>query len=498
MRNREFLNICCVFLFLQIGAVAASSKNVTLRSSGAVGDGKTDDRAAIENALIKAQGAPVDGEGATYAVHGNIELKTNVTFRNATLVQTMEPVDIARYIPSATGKGELTVEPAKALLSKVGSLPLMHASGVASYSEDPILSEDDLKTVVPTIDLRTLSIKGSKDKPVSVRLEKVVIKRGNHPQTGGWEAGGIMIYDASPVQIKDVEVTGDGHGCGISIRNSSNIELQKLNIHDMVWEPYIGDNIYQAASLKSIKEDFGWNTFPVYRFDPARKRFVRVRIQEQISGLEIYDCKNVELLDSRIDRIQTKIGNTLLPLQTDGVTINKGSHIHVKNCHISQTWEGIDFTGTYGDHFLYADCTSADNFTFAFKLAHPKRDGKMVNCTAYRSGNAGFVLEPEMENIEFINCHAFETGSNGYWTKDDGSRVMTIGGFRLFTNRNLPEPLRVKFEQCSAINAANPGSMDFGFASDGGIDLVKREIIATGCTVKGARVKDIHEIVIQK
>ena len=39
--------------------------------------------------------------------------------------------------------------------------------------------------------------------------------------------------------------------------------------------------------------------------------------------------------------------------------------------------------------------------------------------------------------------------------------------------------------------------MDFGFACDGGIDLVEREIIASGCTVKGARVKDIHEMVIR-
>jgi hypothetical protein len=179
------------------------------------------------------------------------------------------------------------------------------------------------------------------------------------------------------------------------------------------------------------------------------------------------------------------------------VTIGNVKNITVKNCHITKTWEGIDFTSSYGDNFLYENCTASDNFTFAFKLAHPKSNGKMINCTAYRAGNAGFVLEPEMENIAFVNCHAFETGSNGYWTKEDGSRVMTIGGFRLFTNPKLPSPLRVQFEKCTAINVENSGTMDFGFACDGGIDPVKREIIATGCAVKGARVEDIHEIAIR-
>ena len=497
MTPRTVLATCCISLALQFPSNTAWSKELTLRSFGAVGDGQTDDRAAIESALIKSDGAPVDGEGAIYAVHGNIELKSNVDLRNATFVQTVRPVDIAKYIPSANGKGELTVQPPEALLTKIGELPLMHASAVATYSEDPVLSAEDLKAVLPMIELRTLAIRGSKDKPVSVRLENIVVRRGSHPQTGGWEAGGIMIYDASPVVLKNIEVTGDGKGTGVSIRNSSKIQLEKLNIHDMEWAPYLGDNVLETVSIKSVKEDFGWNTFPIYKFDTARSRFVRVRIQEQIAGLELRDCEDVELLDSNFDRLQTKIGDSLYPLQTDGVTVGNVNNITVKNCHFTKTWEGIDFTSSYGDNFLYENCTSSDNFTFAFKLAHPKSNGKMINCTAHRAGNAGFVLEPEMENIEFHNCHAFETGSNGYWTKDDGSRVMTIGGFRLFTNKNLPSPLRVKFVKCSAINENYPGSMDFGFACDGGIDLVEREIIASGCAVKGARVKDIHEMVIR-
>jgi hypothetical protein len=64
---------------------------------------------------------------------------------------------------------------------------------------------------------------------------------------------------------------------------------------------------------------------------------------------------------------------------------------------------------------------------------------------------------------------------------------MTIAGFRLATNPALPTPLRIKMEQCSAINANHPGAMDFGFLCDAGIDPADREITATGCTVDGAK-----------
>jgi hypothetical protein len=409
----------------------------------------------------------------------------------------MASVDISKFIPSTNGKGVLTVAPPEALHGMVGTLPLMQANGIASYSEDPALTAEELKEVLPSIALRTLAISGIKGKMVSVQLEKVKIIRGSSPQLGGGDGGGILIDRASPVIMRDVEVTGDGKGAGISITNSSKLQLERLNIHDMIWSPYVGDNVFDVASLKSIKEDFSWNTFPIYQFNAASNRFVRARIREQITGLEVRDCADVNLLDSKIARLQTKLGGKLIPLQSDGVTLANVTKIRVRNCDVSEVWEGIDFSDIRGEDFVYENCTATDTFTFGFKLAHPKRNGKMINCTSYRAGDAGFVMEPEVQNVEFIQCHALETGSNGYWTKDDGSRIMTTGGFRLGTRAGLPTPTHIKFDRCTAINTNQPTTMDFGFACDGGFDAAEREIIAVGCTTQGARVDGIYNIAIK-
>lgn len=495
MPSRALVALFCLTLTVHQSAVVATAAGFTLRSAGAKGDGKTDDRAAIEAALIKANGAPVDGEGATYAVHGNIELKCDVDLRNATLVEVMKAVDISKFIPSASGNSKPTVEPADALRLMIGSLPLLHHSGVATYAEDLELTPEDQEAVLPSIDIRTLAITGTKDKPIAVHLENVKVERGDQPESGNHSGGGIIVFFASPVTMKNVEVTGDGKGSGIHIQDSAKVKLEKLYIHDMIWAPYRGDNIFETTPLQSIKEDFGWNNFPIYQYDAKRNRFVRVRIQEQVSGLHVRDCEDVELLDSKIERLQTKIDGKLYALQADGTTMASIKNLKIHDCHFANVWEGIDFTAQSGENFLFEDNTATDTFTFGFKLAHPKHDGKMINCTSYRAGNAGFIMEPEMENIEFIKCHAVETGANGYWTKADGSRLMTTGGFRLDTRSGLPTPLRIKFDGCSATNTNHPSTMDYGFICEGGIDPADRHIIATDCTAEGAKVKAIQGIV---
>ena len=491
MFDRKLFTAFYLVSTLLLSTSVARSNDLTLRSLGAVGDGKTDDRAAIQEALIKANGSPIDGEGATYAVHGNIDVHVDVNLRNATLVQTMAPVDVSKYIKSAQGNSTPTVEPAEALHSMVGPLPLMHPHGVASYSEDPVLNAEEAAALLPSIHLRTLAISGSQEKPVSVRLEKVRIFRGNHAETGGGEGGAIIVDYAGPVIMNDVEVTGDGKGAGIWITNSSKVRLERLHVHDMNWSPYAGDNIFETTSVKSIKEDFSWNTFPIYQFNSARNQFVRVRIQEQIAGIQIFYCDDVQVLNSRVERLQTRIGDRLYPLQADGMTATNVTNFAVRNCHFSEVWEGIDFNGNKDDSFVCEDCTASDTLTFGFKLAHPKRNGKLINCTAHRAGGAGFVMEPEVENIEFVGCHALETGANGFWTKDDGQRLMTISGFRLGVNTALATPTHIKLKNCTAINIGHPGAMDFGFACESGINPVDRDITATECTVEGAKVDGI-------
>jgi polygalacturonase len=480
---------------MSAGVVRADE--LTLRSMGAVGDGKTDDRAAIQAALIKAAGAVVDGEGATYAILGNITVHNDVNLRNANFIQTMRPIDISEYIPSAQGKGQLTVDPPESLRKMIGTLPVLHANGIATYSDDVVLSDEQTKVLMRTIDLNTLSISGTKDKPVSVRMEKIKINRGKFPETGDDNCAGVFMSFASPIVMNNMEITGNGKGTALSMRNCAKVQLERINIHDMIWAPFLGDNVFQVASAKSIKEDFGWNNFPLYSFRGGEKRFVRMRVREQIAGVLIVDTNDVQIVDSKIERLQAKIGGRLYPLQADGLTVTGVNNLLVRNCQFSKVWEGIDMTGSMCDGILIEDCTATDTLTFGFKLAHPKRNVKLVNCTSIRAGNTGFVMQPEVENIEFIRCRALETGGSGYWIKDDGQRLGSTKGFSLDTNSEMPTPpLRVHFENCAVINKKFPNTLDIGFLCEAGINPAERDITAFNCTVIGA-AKDFQGIVVK-
>ncbi|MBI5683775.1 MAG: right-handed parallel beta-helix repeat-containing protein [Verrucomicrobia bacterium] len=487
--NRHcFIHAIALAVAMSSGPLAATAAPLTLRSLGAVGDGRTNDRAAIEVALNGAKGAPVDGEGLTYAVRGSIEVTTSVDFRNAKLVQTMDPPDTRKYFRSS---GALKVQPADALRSMVKGLPVLRPDGEGTYADNPVPSAGDLAALLPGIALRTLSIRGTEGKPVAVRLEKISIDRGKNPQSGGRSDGaGIRLDYAGPVQMREVVITGDGKGSGLVVSRCAKVRLERLHIHDMNWAPYAGDDIFERLTADEVRDDFGWNNFPIYEFRAGAKRFVRVRIQEQLVGMFVGLSNDVEILDSKIERLQTKIGDLLYPLQSDGMTIGMVTNIVIRNCDIAKAWEGIDFTGKSGRDFVFENCTVTDTIGWAFKLAHPKQNGRIINCTAVRGGISGFLVGAESENIELKGCRALETGANGYWNKADGSRVMTMSGIRIESKAGLPTPRRIKVEQCSAINKQHPGAIDYGILCQA--PRTGREITMAGFTTSGAKIQDIR------
>jgi acyl-CoA thioesterase-1 len=483
--------VACLLAGLIAGAWAQGTpaKTVTLRSLGAVGNGKTDDRVAIEQALNNARGATVDGEGLTYAVQGNIEVRTDVDFRNAKLIQTLVPADTTKFLPSAQGQGTIVVSPPEAMRKMVKGLPVMLPTGVGTYAADPMPTDEDLKTLLPGIVLRTLCISGDQDKSVGVRLENIRIDRGSFPQSGGRNDGkGLMIKYGSPVELRDVEVTGDGKGTGLAISNCRQVRIERVNIHDMCWAPYAGDDVLERLTAAEVRDDFRWNNFPIYEYRAALKRFVRVRIQEQVAGMFIENTEDVVIADSKVERLQTKIGDKLYPLQCDGMTINKVKGLVIRNCRITKVWEGIDFTGAAGRDFVYENCVTSDTLGYGFKLAHPKQNGKLINCTAVDGGQTGFVFGGEVENVVLSGCRALETGANGYWVNGEGKRMKPLSGFLIESIGDTnPFPRQIHIEHCAAINTAHPGAMDFGLQCEPKPEM--REITVTDFTVVGAATR---------
>jgi len=461
----------------------------TLRSFGAIGDGHTDDRAAITAAFEQAGGAPVDGEGLIYAVHGNIDVKTNLDFRNGTLVQTMGPPDTKRFFPS---RGTLKVEPAAAFQKNLKGVPVLRPDGIGTYADNPNPTADELTELLPSIVLRTLAIHGTKADPISVHLDHVKIDRGNHPDSGGRTDGaGIHLEYVSPATLQDVEITGDGKGTGLMISHCSHVRLDRLDIHDMTWAPYAGDDIFDRFNVNEIREDFGWNVFPIYEFRSAAKRFVRVRVQEQLVGIFMGLSSDIQVTNSKIRRLQTSISGGLYPLQSDGMTIGNTQHIKIDHCDLSRTWEAIDFTGKSGEDLEVTHCTAADTIGWAFKIAHPKQHVRYADCIATRGGIAGFLIGADSDDVQLLRCQALETGGNQYWTRADGSHIMRLSGIRIQGTANSPTPRHIHIDDCTAINDEHPGAIDYGILCEAP-DPEARDIKLTNFKTRGAKIKDVQ------
>lgn len=476
---KPFVLTFVVLLALNLPGTAA-----TLRSFGAKGDGKTDDRAALEAALKQSAGQPLDGEGLVYAVDGNVSVNGPVDLRDVTLKQTAGSFDTSPYIQSTQVTEAPKVAPPEALTRMVNGLPLMRHDGVATYPEDPVISGQEKEALRRMLNIRTLFISGTPDKPVSVKLEKVKILRGNHADAGMHSnAAGLYLVSASPLVLNDVEITGDGKGAGLFINNCRKVKLDRVNIHDICWAPYRGDVDFTAAVLS---KDFGWNNSPIYDYNDRQGRFIRVRVQEQLAGLVIAQSEDVEMVNSRVERIGTMIEGKFVPWQADGVTVGAVKNLVMRDCVITEAWEGIDFTGKGVDGFVQENIKISDCFSYSFKYAHPQRNGKVINCVSERASFKGFVIGSESENIEFVNCVALETGSRKYWHREGRARN-GIAGFDLNFDATH-SPRNIVLKDCRAENKEFP-TMEYGFATSDrarnpelGIQLINAK--AEGATIK--------------
>lgn len=465
--------------------LATSAKAATLRSFGARGDGSADDRTAIQEALVKSAGAELDGEGLTYAIDGNIEAAVPIRLRNCTLRQIARTFDTAPFIRSTRNPEPPSVAPADALREMKSGVPLLRFDGVATYPEDPEVSGADRVALLRMLNLRTLFVKGSPAQPLAVSLENVKILMGEHADAGMHSnAAGLYLVGCAPLALTDVEVTGRGKGAGIFVHDCKDVRFRGVNVHDIVWAPYQGDVDFSTAVLR---DDFGWNNSPIYDFQPRTNRFVRVRVQEQLAGIVIAGTENVELSGCRVHRIGTMVEGQFLPWQADGMTISGVKNFTMRDSTVSETWEGIDFTGRGVDGFLQQNITIRDAFSYGFKYAHPQRNGRVIDCVSEQSSFKGFIVGAECENIEFIHCTARDTGARRYWHR--GPRP-SIDGFSLQFEPNH-SPRNITFRDCTATDSASPPNMNFGFQTSDQARKPELGIHLINPQVKGAALREI-------
>lgn len=452
----------------------APAETRTLKSFGAVGDGRKDDTAALQRALDQSDRYCLDGQGDAYRVVGSLRASRNLCLRNATLRQDMAPTDTIGLI---SRRCTATQDTEAVLDCGDGAVPPGRLSEVGAR-----------------ISVRTLLIRGADDsKKLRVFLDRVTVDRGRYPQGGSrTDSAGIWLDGAEQVDFRNVEIHGAGKGFGLLITRSSNVTLDDLFVHDLVWAPYAGDTPLTEAAVATI----GWNAVPIREFrnwggQAGKPKFYGVRVQEQLTCVGLVDVVRVRIRNSRIARCMARFEQRDLPWQTDGLGIGGSSRdILISNLAIDSAWEGIDIVGggTGIENLTIDGLTVANSFGFGVKLGYRLRHSKLSRLTITNSGLAGIVAYGAVDDLSISDAKIDNIGVIGV-----GSTSFlpwphaTLAGMRIDeAPHGVPNNVTLRNIVVTQRSSVRP--YHFGLLNNGGKNVRIDRFEATGFSLEQRRL----------
>ena len=423
-----------------------------------MGDGRADDTAAIVRAFQHSDAYCLDGEGRTYRVAGTLRVFKDICLRNVTLVQSALPINTANYIVHSC-------------------VPVQNPSAVTDCG-DPVIRKDRFAAVWKSLSIRTLLIRPAGNDPIRVNLDHVKIDRGRYAEGGSRsDSAGIWLDGADGVQIRNVEITGNGKGYGLLVTNTRNVSVSNLWIHDLVWAPYRGEPGFTEARVAAI----GWNAVPIHELrEPGRDgvaapKFYGVRIQEQLTCAFFANVAHVVIDNARVERCLARFATGDLPWQTDGLDIGRSSSdIRVNNSKVATTWEGIDIAaGGKGIQDLVITGLSVSNsFSFGLKMGYELRNATVRNLAVDRAGLAGVVLYGPVKDVRISHALIQDVGvvrrnraSYSPWPAGNRAGIrfdQGLGG----SSAAAAVPDNVSLEDITVVG--QPNRYEFGILNTGG------------------------------
>jgi hypothetical protein len=380
-----FVLVIIAFLFQNLSpSEPFYNPTKTLGSFGALGDGQSDDTAAIQNAFTAATNYCLDGENKTYLVRGMLRANHSLCLSNAVLVQMMTPVDTTPYIRS-----HLT-----------HSLPLLNPFEYRSYSEDPVLSDAQAAELHLRMALRTIFVRGD-GLTSHVVLQNVKVKKGRYLELGnGNEAAAVYITSVPYVDLTALEISGKGQGVGLLVTQASKrVHIDGLNIHDIHWKLPKGSPDYSMAEMR---DRWQWNNVPIYTYKEDLKKFVVVRSQERSSALVVSQCSNDEIANTRVSEMLYIVEGVGIPWQADGISVGRSDKVSIHDLTVNQSWEGIDLTGEEGVSNFQLDRIRIQNsFNYGLKVVHASSNGWVRNVVVRNSGQYGVVVAGPVRDVVF-------------------------------------------------------------------------------------------------
>lgn len=453
------------------GGLFADEEVRHLRDFGAIGDGRADDTAALQRALSNAAGLCLDGEGRSYRVSGTLRAENDLCLRNATLIQTLAPFDTRPYIRDGC--------------------PLTRDASAVIDCGDPAIPAEQLQQLRRSLSVRTLLIRRDHGGPIKVALDHVKVDRGPYPQGGSrTDSAGIWLEGADRADLRDVEVTGFGKGYGLIVLRSSNVTVDNLWVHDLVWSPYAGDAPLTQKRVAAI----GWNSVPIHEFRDKGAdgvtvpKFYGVRVQEQVTCAVFSEVHNLVIRNPKVSRCMARFADGDLPWQADGLDISaSSSNVDVETPVIDSTWEGMDVVadGSGIDGLKIRNARVSNSFGFGLKLGYRLRNASISDAVVTNSGIAGIVLygpvdSATVSNVRISGVGTLEAGGRTFvpWTGQAHSGI-AIGEGPTGSGTAMATPRDVLIENVTVSQPAGAPPYEFGISAKGGSHIEVRGLRAS-------------------
>lgn len=442
---------------------------------GAVGDGRTDDTIALKRALEGSSNYCIDGGGRTFRVIGTLRAAHDLCLRNVTLLQAAVPVDTTRFIRNRC--------------------PAVRDPNSIIDCGDLAVPDSEFGQLWDSLSVRTLLIRPGGNEPIRVVLENVKIDRGRYAEGGSRsDSAGIWLDGANGVELRNVEITGDGKGYGLFITNSANVSVSGLWIHDLTWAPYRGEAPLSKMRVRSV----GWNAAVLHEFrekgrDGATEaKFYGVRVQEQLTCVNLSNVSRVRIDNVRIERCLAQFEDGKIPWQTDGLDIGRSSSdITIRRVRIDSTWEGMDIAagGTGIQDLILNDITVTNSFSFGLKMGYQLEKARVSKLAVNGAGLSGIVVYGPVRNVSVSSASITRVGlvRNGAtdfapWPAGNRAGVRIDG---------TPEssPADVLFEDVTV--SGNPNEYEFGILNTGGQRIRTARFTVQGAGSERARGIDL-------
>lgn len=422
---------------------------------------------SLQQAVAKANGRCLDGEGLTFFVSDTVRITGDVCLSNVKIVARRLGVNTKPFL--------------------TGSCPAVDNPDDRIDCGDRLAEGDSAQRLIDYAYQRVLFISADESgRRPYVMLDNVQIDRGDDPSSGSrTDAAGIWIEGASKIRLNAVDITGAGKGYGLLISDSADVEINLLSVHDLIWAPYQGDLTLNYQKVKRI----GFNRITIRELvqdSPGTVRFVATRVQEQLACVAIFRTTRVVLRNTRIQRCMAQFDDADLPWQADGLDLANGtSNVKILGrTEISTTWEGLDIIGTgLGvDDISLEDVEISNSFSIGLKLGHKVTRVRARQTAIMGAGFAGVMIYGPVDGVELTNT---KISKPGYIRQDQEQLDSSLGEGTglLITEANATSPINIKVDQLIVIGG---GECAYG-VNDRGLwrpSIKKKRVLGCRSTLK--------------